>query len=123
MTTSAENYPDDMNVGINNVGAGWHQIIRDLEVELNTISPGYSIQQIKEKFGTLRYYASVAEGEINERVIAAFDGAIGRAERKSAKTCEQCGEPGRLRAPRGWYVTLCDEHLAERKARQDQEER
>lgn len=56
--------------------------------------------QIKEKFGTLRVYMTHYLPEMEE--------AISEAERLSAITCEDCGQPGELRQG-GWLRTLCDE--------------
>jgi hypothetical protein len=38
------------------VGEGWMPIILDLNEKLTKLDPEYRIMQIKEKFGTLRYY-------------------------------------------------------------------
>ncbi len=57
--------------------------------------------QVKEKYGTLRFYMSHCNDEIDE--------AIRTAEDKSETTCETCGSTGELRNT-GWLVTLCDEH-------------
>jgi hypothetical protein len=54
--------------------------------------------QVKEKFGTLRFY--LTQG--TEEMYAITD----EAERKSAKTCEECGKPGKLRG-HGWVYTRC----------------
>lgn len=59
--------------------------------------------QIKEKFGTLRWYGS---GDEAFYVVASF------AEETSADLCQVCGQPGRLRTDRSWILTLCDEHHA-----------
>lgn len=56
--------------------------------------------QVKEKYATLRLYMNMYSDEIDE--------IIHEAERKSAITCECCGEPGELR-DNGWYHTLCDD--------------
>jgi len=61
--------------------------------------------QVKEKFGTLRFYMSFS----NE----AIDDIVTKAEEESEVTCEECGKFGELR-PGGWYVTLCDACQAER---------
>ena len=37
-------------------GKGWQEIIENLDRELAKIDPNYTIDQIKEKFGGLRYY-------------------------------------------------------------------
>jgi hypothetical protein len=63
------------------------------------------IQQVKEKFGGLRFYLDGADDYT--------DGAISMAESWAARTCEQCGAPGQRRSG-GWIRTLCDTHEAER---------
>jgi hypothetical protein len=60
--------------------------------------------QVKEKYGTLRFYMSGGTDKIYE--------FIDEAERKSAQTCEVCGAHGDLRVG-GWLKTLCDEHATE----------
>jgi len=57
--------------------------------------------QVKEKFGTLRFYTSGGDEQIY--------GMIRMAESMSAVTCEECGAPGRTRG-RGWIYTACDAH-------------
>ncbi len=60
--------------------------------------------QIKEKYGTLRFYLSTGTDEM----FAITD----EAERLSERTCEECGAEGKLRG-RGWYYTACDKHTKE----------
>lgn len=55
--------------------------------------------QVKEKFGTLRFYMSSGTDEIYKH--------IDEAEKKSGEICEGCGAPG-IRRGGGWIVTLCD---------------
>ena len=57
--------------------------------------------QVKEKFGTLRFYTSGGDDTIY--------GMIRMAESISAVTCEECGSPGHQRSG-GWIRTLCDKH-------------
>lgn len=59
----------------------------------------FSASQVKEKYGTLRFYMS---GETD-----AMSEAINEAEDESAKTCENCGGPGKV-YDGGWVVTRCD---------------
>lgn len=68
------------------------------------------IAQVKEKFGTLRFYVHVT-GEMPEDLRA----AIKSAEDESAVTCESCGAPGELRKS-GWWHVSCDACEAERTA-------
>lgn len=57
--------------------------------------------QVKEKFGGLRFYMTMATDEM-------FD-FIEEAESKSTTICEVCGEPGKTFND-GWMVTLCENH-------------
>jgi hypothetical protein len=56
--------------------------------------------QVKEKFGTLRFYMTYRTKEMR--------GLISEAYSKSEVTCEECGAPGKLRN-RGWWKTRCDD--------------
>lgn len=58
-------------------------------------------EQVKEKFGTLRFY--IDNG--NDLAYALVD----FAEAMSETTCEVCGNKGTL-YPLGWMRTLCREH-------------
>ena len=63
------------------------------------------IQQIKEKFGGLRFYYDGGNDEIS--------GMVRMAEAWADRTCEVCGNKGKHRSG-GWIRTLCDVHEAER---------
>ena len=105
------------------VGDGWYDLIDTLcrniqnyidhnSTETNPI-PQLVAEQVKEKFGTLRFYTSGGD-----RLI---DGMIWFAESMSGRICETCGKPALLRQ-NGWIVTLCDEHQAEREEKFKEEE-
>ena len=64
--------------------------------------------QVKEKFGTLRFYYDGGDDMI--------DGMVRMAESMSAVTCETCGAPGTT-GGRGWISTLCETHRAENEAK------
>ena len=89
------------NGGHLGVGFGWMSIIDDLcsEIEKSECVDNICIEQVKEKFGTLRFYVSNASNEIHE--------LINKAENLSAKTCEDCGAPGEIKSG-SWIRTLCD---------------
>ncbi len=59
---------------------------------------GFAVDQVKEKFGTLRYYCPGTDRIHN---------FIRLAETLSGMTCEICGKPGRLGSVSGWYSTRC----------------
>lgn len=90
-------------------GDGWfdlidslcHQIQFHLKHNANEGTPQFVATQIKEKFGTLRFYGEGGD----ERIWA----MISFAEVFSGRLCETCGKPGKLRG-KGWYYTACDEH-------------
>lgn len=81
------------------VDLGWIPILDDLARDLYALGWTGKVAQIKEKFGTLRFYIDGG----TEAMYACID----QAERRSASTCEVCGTAGELRGG-GWLKTLCD---------------
>ena len=57
--------------------------------------------QVKEKYGTLRFYVNGGDSHT--------DGMITMAEAMSAVTCEVCGNVGKRRGE-SWIYTSCDRH-------------
>lgn len=91
-------------------GDGWEPLIRKLSEQLTFLalaenSPVKAVQ-VKEKYGTLRFYVDGAT-EI-------MDACIEAAERRSGQTCEVCGERGSIRSG-GWIQTLCAQHAYDSK--------
>jgi hypothetical protein len=80
---------------------GWDQLVFDLHAAIKALFPDYEVYQIKEKFGTLRYYCSVETDPAVRELIRS-------AEVASASICETCGAPGIVRNPGGWISTECD---------------
>jgi hypothetical protein len=100
--------------------SGWNQLLHDLLGKLEAYLSAnqdkfincefpFRIDQIKEKFGTLRFYVG---GEIDDTMWQYID----CAERESAHVCEVCGKPGSLHsAKRGfWVKTLCTDCAKDR---------
>jgi len=117
-------------------GDGWHGILRELSAGItHALSPhvsggnmkaatggyyecGFSVvvDQVKEKYGTLRYYyhsepkpgvlAESVDEEYALRIMGEIEGMITMAERMSSITCEGCGVPGVINSD-GWLSTLC----------------
>lgn len=97
--------------------AGWFNIVDSLCKEIvrhidwkhrdtpKDERPYPLIQQVKEKFGSLRFYVDREDSEISAM--------ISLAEEMSSRTCEVCGCPGTTR-PGRWIKTLCDKHAEER---------
>ena len=89
-------------------GPGWYPILNELQARLSAIDPGYEVQQVKEKFGTLRFYWSWSE-DASDEAIKAGEEVVSEAERLSATTCEVCGSGEGERVTRNgfWMKTLC----------------
>ncbi|CAB4129879.1 hypothetical protein UFOVP116_159 [uncultured Caudovirales phage] len=67
-----------------------------------------TVDQVKEKFGTLSFYYTGGDKHIS--------GMVRMAEGMSGVTCEECGAPGTTKG-RGWISTLCSEHRTQRDAK------
>lgn len=83
-------------------GDGWYNILDELCAKLEPY--GVVAAQVKEKFGTLRFYLEATPSDKWEEIHK----LIGEAELKSSETCEQCGKPGTIRGG-GWVRCLCDD--------------
>ena len=58
-----------------------------------------TLDQVKEKFGTLRFYYTGGDEYIS--------GLVSMAESMTGVTCEECGNPGESRGG-GWIHTYCE---------------
>lgn len=103
------------------VGAGWWPVLESLCANIQSYvdwkqeqkekysrgegCPQVVVEQIKEKFGGLRFYYQGGDDRV--------DGMVRMAEAWADHSCEMCGKPGERRSG-GWIRTLCDEHEAER---------
>lgn len=105
-----EKYPgffDSMHWGFE-CGDGWYDLIDNLcmqiqeHIKKNKLEE-FQVNQVKEKFGQLRFYASHADEYIYE--------LIDNATIKSSTTCEKCGAPGEHRNSSGWLYVSCDNHI------------
>jgi hypothetical protein len=96
-------------------GEGWWPILEalcgqiqhhiDWKNKQSEVVAQVTVNQIKEKFGGLRFYYSGGDDVI--------DGMVRMAESWAAHSCEECGALGKIRGG-GWIRTLCDTHEAER---------
>lgn len=93
------------------IGEGWMNIIVELDAKIAALVPDYTISQIKEKFGGLRYYIGALQEDpgVFDKVYQ----LIRAAEEKADAACDQCGAPGQMCNPTkgsGWVATRCEEH-------------
>jgi hypothetical protein len=91
-----------------NVDAGWYPLVVATDTQLARLDPHYRVHQIKEKFGTLRYYFQASSDDPDPDLLDAMDAITDDAEHASVITCERCGQPGILhQSPRDRVKTLC----------------
>ena len=103
------------------VGAGWWPIIESLCANIQSHTDWWNknretrpvveqvvVEQIKEKFGGLRFYYTGGDDQIS--------GMVRMAEAWADRSCEECGAPGTA-GGKGWIRTLCPTHRAEADAR------
>lgn len=87
--------------------------IESLSVEIERETHNVPIvAQIKEKFGTLRFYVDFREG-ISNSAAAKVYALVDFAEHMTQITCEQCGDKGKTYGI-GWNKTLCHKHAVEK---------
>ena len=96
----------------NCVGPGWSHLLQGLFNALDMICQGdfmneILVTQVKEKFGSLRFYIDAGTDE--------QFAAIHAAEHISEYTCESCGRPGHARRYGYWVTVRCDECYEEGK--------
>lgn len=114
------------------VNPGWEPLVDELHRRVLEIDPDVEVEQVKEKFGGLGYYAAsstpnlvpekilrggfIYDNQNQERVIEIINRLIDEAEIVSRWTCEVCGNPGFCGSHgRDWLNTLCPEHSARRR--------
>ena len=100
------------------VGAGWANILvqlcQNIQHHLDwknrdgEVITQVTIQQVKEKFGSLRFYYQGGDEYIH--------GLVSMAESMTGITCEECGNPGETRHG-GWIRVLCNTCEADREER------
>jgi len=106
------------------VGKGWYPILERLCLNIqqhlewknreSEVVPQVIVEQIKEKFGGLRFYYQGGDDQVA--------GMVRMAEAWAGVACEECGGIGKRRGG-GWVRTLCDVHEAERQARIEEQAR
>ena len=88
---------------------GWYNIIFTLcsliQIHQKSQKADYKpvvVQQVKEKFGTLRFYYYGGDDTVF--------GMVAYAEAISGMTCEVCGDNGTTYRKRSWVKTVCSKH-------------
>lgn len=102
-------------------GSGWDELLEDCCYKLHKLFTEAGLTgdeypaaaQVKEKFGTLRFYMNSMSMEVFDRA----NEIIREAEAKSAVTCDVCGKAGDGKSDAGWISTRCEEHAPKPKTR------
>lgn len=96
-------------------GDGWYNLLEECFKKLQYFcdlasKDGKEVQviadQIKEKYGTLRFYYHVT-GDATNTECDIIDDIVTEADRKSKYTCEETGEDGTVCHQGSWLKTLC----------------
>ena len=103
-------------------GNGWFQILNqrmgniqnhiDWQNRNGEVVPQVTVDQVKEKFGTLRFYYTGGDDVI--------DGMVSMAESMSGVTCETCGNPSTVQNNNGWMRSICTSCEEKREAERDE---
>lgn len=83
------------------VPKAWHPIVLKLIDDLFAAGWDGRLDQIKEKFGSLRFYISIGNAEIWNLIEA--------AEAATESICQYCGKPA-TKVNGGWITYVCDDH-------------
>jgi len=83
------------------------QNVLDKEVQKGQPLEDFTVVQVKEKFGGLRFYTHNSIAAIEDLIESAYD--------EVNEICEYCGDEGVLRKDLGWIRTLCNSCHAEAK--------
>jgi len=86
---------------------GWFEIVAKLDDELTKLYPFYVVDQIKEKFGTLRYYVS---GFPDDFDMTPVNELLEEAYNTSSHICDVCGEVGSTYKVEWLMLTRCEKH-------------
>lgn len=81
---------------------GWEDLVEKLHQDIYVIKPDYKIDQIKEKFGGLRYYIDTYDNDEIQRLIE-------EAEEKSYTICMYCGSGEGIIRKDNWIEVSCYE--------------
>jgi len=91
---------------------GWYDLIYNLSSELDNWCKQNELQvnaaQIKEKFGTLRFYFNSANVFTDDQ-YKEISSIVDKYEKLSGTVCELTGNVGELKVKGYWYKTLCKE--------------
>jgi len=110
-----------------NTGKGWNELLHNLCEKIDSLYKltgiGTKAVQVKEKFGSLRFYTSPSfnekvkqtkerlkvDGETANAIVEILDDCVSLAEERSDRTCAECGEDYCDKISLGgWVYDVCE---------------
>jgi hypothetical protein len=90
------------------VGNGWAELLENIFNVIGALDTNKTliIDQIKEKFGTLRFYYSHI-GTIDDKTADLISWVVRCGENESGYTCERCGAPAKVESVNHWLSCMC----------------
>lgn len=89
------------------------QLCIDIDLLLGDNKHGFHWEQVKEKYGSARYYWDMEDNFDLQQKIAVL---VNLASNKSRECCMVCGSPGKLDTTKPWVLTLCEPHTLKHQA-------
>jgi hypothetical protein len=111
----AREYSDKPTLSADFIRERCEEMIKNPLRNVPELVPQVTLDQVKEKFGTLRFYYTGGDEYIS--------GMVAMAESMSGVICESCGNPGERRGG-GWvhtYCTPCEEAREAKRAKEMEE--
>ena len=141
MPDGVEEYPDEILDILNRIpvgwgrwiscSKGWSKLLVDTNRKMNMMWPNYEIHQVKEKFGSLRFYWGISSEDkdwealdenISRTIYEIMGDIANSAESRSSRICEDCGKFGTTTVLNYWYRTLCPACSVEQGYTEEQED-
>lgn len=98
----AEHYADKPSITADYLRQRCEYMINNPLRDVPELITQVTLDQVKEKFGTLHFYYSGGDDVV--------DGMVRMATGMSRVMCEQCGNPAQMEFNTGWASTLCVNH-------------
>lgn len=124
------NYNDNEYMRYIDLPVGWQKVFEGMIEKIELICKLTNIKiyilQVKEKFGSLRFYYNLDVGDVKDQFSKEADvwcdtisDITSCAEYATEYICETCGDYGRIYTDIGWHRCLCKKHYQEIKDQRD----
>jgi hypothetical protein len=98
-------------------GPGWEtlldEILEQIQKKCDEMKCQFVAEQVKEKFGTLRFYYDIEKEGCTPEQLGAMEqfayAMIALAETRSTQECMECGKEARIKTIKNWMMCVCEE--------------